>query len=328
MRRTAVRVLLPAGLLLAALAAGGVLWGWSQFGAEGPLEAPATVILDPGLGLRDIVRRLEEGGVVGSATVFAVGVRLAGAHHRLRAGEYAFEPGVSPRAVMDELVAGEVVVHRLTLPEGLSSAEIVVLVGAAPGLAGEIVGPVLEGSLLPDTYHYVYGDDRAQLIARMQAAMVAALDELWPARADGLPFGTPEEAVILASIVEKETGLVAERALVAGVFVNRLRAGIPLQSDSTVVYALSRRGVVLDRPLRRFDLDVDDPYNTYRHRGLPPGPIANPGRAALEAALRPAETEAYYFVADGTGGHAFAATLDEHNVNVQRYREMLSGGVP
>jgi UPF0755 protein len=328
MRRTAVRVLLPAVLLLATLAAGVVLWGWSQFGTQGPLKAPATVILDPGLGLQGIARRLEEGGVIGSATVFAAGVRLAGAHHRLRAGEYAFEPGVSPRAVMDELVAGVVVVHRLTLPEGLSSAEIVALVGAAPALTGEIAGPVPEGSLLPDTYHYVYGDDRAQLIVRMQVAMQAALDELWPARADGLPFASPEDAVTLASIVEKETGLAGERALVAGVFVNRLRVDMPLQSDPTVVYALSRGGVVLDRPLRRFDLEVDDPYNTYRHRGLPPGPIANPGRAALEATLHPAETGAYYFVADGTGGHAFAATLDEHNANVRRYRDMLSGGVP
>jgi len=227
---------------------------------------------------------------------------------------------------MEELVAGEVVVHRLTLPEGLSSAEIVALVGAAPALAGEIVESVPEGSLLPETYHYVYGDDRAELIARMQTAMEAALDELWPARAEGLPFSTPEEAVVLASIVEKETGVTGERALVAGVFVNRLRIDMLLQSDPTVAYAISRGGIVLDRPLRRFDLEVDDPYNTYRHRGLPPGPIANPGRAALEAALHPAETGAYYFVADGTGGHAFAATLDEHNVNVRRYRDMQSGG--
>ncbi len=326
MRRTAVRVLLPIVLLLAALVAGVTLWGWSQFDSEGPLEDPATVILDPGLGLQDIARRLEEVGVIGSAMVFSVGVRFAGAHHRLRAGEYAFELGVSPRAVMEELVAGEVVVHRLTLPEGLSSAEIVALVGAAPALAGEIVESVPEGSLLPETYHYVYGDDRAELIARMQTAMEAALDELWPARAEGLPFSTPEEAVVLASIVEKETGVTGERALVAGVFVNRLRIDMLLQSDPTVAYAISRGGIVLDRPLRRFDLEVDDPYNTYRHRGLPPGPIANPGRAALEAALHPAETGAYYFVADGTGGHAFAATLDEHNVNVRRYRDMQSGG--
>ena len=328
MRLTAVRILFPAVLLLAALAAGAALWGWTRFGAEGPLEAPATVILDRGLGLQGIAWRLEERGVIASATVFSVGVRLTGLHDRLRAGEYAFEPGISPRAVMDALVAGDVVVHRLTLPEGLSSTEIVALIEAAPALTGEITGPVTEGSLLPDTYHYVYGDDRMQVIVRMQVAMQGVLDELWPARADGLPLASPEEAAVLASIVEKETGLAGERALVAGVFVNRLRIGMPLQSDPTVVYALTRGGVALDRPLRRFDLELDDPYNTYRHRGLPPGPIANPGRAALEAALHPAETGAYYFVADGTGGHAFAATLDEHDLNVQRYRDMLSGGVP
>ncbi len=196
------------------------------------------------------------------------------------------------------------------------------MVAAAEGLSGE-TGPVPpEGSLLPETYHYSWNDDRAALVERMQTGMEVVLAELWPERAEGLPINTPEEAVILASIVEKETGVAEERPLVASVFVNRLKRGMRLQSDPTVVYGLTNGQRPLGRTLTFRDLDRPSPYNTYTNGGLPPGPIANPGRAALEAVLHPAESRYLYFVADGTGGHAFAKTLVEHNRNVAKWRKI------
>ncbi len=291
MRRAAVRIAIPIVVLLAA-AVGVVLWGWTRFGAEGPLEQSVTVVLDPGFGLSAIAERLEAAGVIAETIVFMAGARLTGAHKELRAGEYTFSPGVSPERAMADLVAGKTVIRRLTLPEGLTSAEAVAVIEAAVALAGEISATVAEGSLLPETYHYTRGDERTALIARMQAAMTETLDALWAGRAEGLPLAAPYDAVVLASIVEKETGQADERALIAGVFFNRLAAGMPLQSDPTVVYALTNGNGPLDRPLTRADLAFESPFNTYRHKGLPPGPIANPGVAALVAALHPAATDA------------------------------------
>jgi UPF0755 protein len=196
---------------------------------------------------------------------------------------------------------------------------------AAEGLTGPLPDPPPQGSLLPETYFFENGETRAAMLARMQKAMTDALAELWPQRAENLPFDTPEQAVVLASIVEKETGVAAERPQVASVFVNRLRRGMPLQSDPTVIFALTGGEADLGRPLLRADLQVDHPVNTYVVNGLPPTPIANPGRASLEAVLNPAETDFLYFVADGTGGHAFARTLAEHNRNVARWRAVQRG---
>jgi UPF0755 protein len=229
---------------------------------------------------------------------------------------------VSPREVVAILQSGETIVRRLTVPEGLTSARVLELVDGAEGLQGHVGRMPEEGRLLPETYHFSYGDDRADLVARMEEAMEIALARLWLERSDDLPFATPEDALTLASIVERETAVERERRRVAAVFINRLRRGMRLQSDPTVVYALTEGEGVLGRRLVRDDLRIDHPYNTYVNTGLPPGPIANPGRASIAAVLNPAETRELYFVADGSGGHAFATTLDEHNRNVARWRRL------
>ena len=310
-------------LIVAGLAAGGLLaWGYGQFTRPGPAAHVVTLVLPRGGGLVDIARRLETAGVISDARLFAIGVRLHDRQADLKAGEYRMDAGISMRGVMDVLVGGITVVRRLTIPEGLLTAEIVALIAKADGLDGEIGDMPGEGRLLPETYHYSYGDDRAALIGRMTAAMDAALAELWATRAPDLPLQTPEEALILASIVERETAVPTERAHIAGVFVNRLKRGMRLQSDPTVAYGLTNGVQPLDRPLTRRDLTSKTAYNTYVIRRLPPGPIANPGRAAIAAVMRPLATKDLYFVADGSGGHAFAETFAEHRKNVRRWRQI------
>ncbi len=328
MRRFVAGVL-TAFVIVAALGAAALWWASRAFDSPGPLAAETALVLPRGIGLDEIARRLAEAGVIETPWLFVWGVRLSGAARGLQAGEFAFAPGVSARGVMALLRSGRTVVRRLTVPEGLTTRQVVGLVAAAEGLTGVATEVPREGALLPETYHFSYGDSRAELLRRMSAAMDAALGELWASRAGGLPLATPGEALILASIVEKETALAEERAHVAGVFVNRLRRGMRLQSDPTVVYALSGASGALDRPLTRADLDVASPYNTYRAKGLPPAPIANPGRAALAAVLDPLSTDDLYFVADGSGGHVFARTLEEHNRNVARWRKLRRGaGAP
>ena len=309
-----------------------VLAGWlyvrGEFDKPGPARSERPVVLPQGLGAWDIADRLADAGVIGDPTLFVVGLWLEDRQHALKAGEYAFEALVTPRGVMEKLVAGDTVVRRLTVAEGMTSAEIVAALAAAPGLMGEIAEPPAEGSLLPETYHYALGDSRAAVIERMKRGMAGLVEELWQGRDPTIGLDTAREAVVLASVVEKETATAEERPLIAGVFLNRLRTGMRLQSDPTVIYALTGGAGPLGRPLTRTDLKVDSPYNTYRRGGLPPGPIANPGRAALAAVLHPAETSALYFVADGSGGHAFAETLDEHNRNVARWRARRAAGEP
>ena len=301
-----------------------VIAGWlyvhGRFDTPGPARDEVTVVLPQGLSAFDIADALEESGVIDDPLLFVSGLWIEDKQHALQAGEYVFEALITPRGVMEKLVAGKTVVHRLTIAEGMTSAEVVATLNAAPGLEGEILRVPEEGSLLPETYHYALGDSRAVLIERMQRAMARLVDELWSARDPAVGFYEPHEAVVLASVVERETALADEMPVIAGVFHNRLRQGMRLQADPTVIYALTGGKKPLGRALRRADLWVDSPYNTYRQKGLPPGPIANPGRAALAAVLHPAETTAFYFVADGSGGHAFAETLDEHNRNVARWR--------
>lgn len=294
----------------------------NTFERPGPLAEETVVLVPPGTGLSGIAGHLEQADVIEDARIFEIVVRVEGTARSLKAGEYSFPAAVSMRGAMELLQSGRTVVRRITLPEGLTSHELVALLNAADGLAGEIATVPPEGALLPETYHYSRDDRRDDILARMTEARDRVLDELWAQRAEGLPIATPEEAVVLASIVEKETGVAEERPLVAGVFVNRLRKGMPLQSDPTVIYGITKGAAPLGRQLIRKDLKTPSPYNTYTIKGLPPGPIANPGRAALAAVLNPAETEYLYFVADGSGGHAFARTLQEHNRNVAKWRKI------
>lgn len=321
-RRLGILAIAVAAVL--ALAVGGAwIFLQQQFRAEGPLSEEATLVVPRGAGLVTIGEQLAEAGVVSDARIFVFGVRLFAEPTALKAGEYVFAPGSSMEEVAALIASGQTVVHRLTVPEGLTSAEIVALLEATGPLEGPVGEVPPQGSLLPETYHFHRGDSRAEVLERMRQSMETALREVWEARAGNLPLNSPEEVVTLASIVEKETGVDGERALVAGVFVNRLNRGMPLQSDPTVVFGITEGKAPLGRALTRKDLDRPTPYNTYQISGLPPGPIANPGRAALEAAVNPAETEYLYFVAAGDGGHAFARTLPEHNRNVARWRRHL-----
>jgi len=319
--KTAFRLLLLL-VILAAAAAGYAAWrGQEMYEGAGPLQKPATVRIEPGEGPRIIGDKLIRSGVIDNRFLFLIALRLTGDGARLKAGEFAFDPGISMQDAIEVIVTGRTVVRRLTVPEGLTSAAILRLIETAPALEGEAQS-VPEGEMLPETYHYSLGDKRWELVKRMRQAMRATVRELWPGRAKNLPFSTPEEAVILASIVEKETGVASERPRVAAVFVNRLRKGMRLQSDPTVIYAVTMGQQDLGRPISKADLAIDSPYNTYRNAGLPPTPIANPGRAAIAAVLNPLQTNELYFVADGSGGHAFAETLAEHNRNVRRWRKL------
>jgi UPF0755 protein len=324
LRRLFLTLLLIAVLALAAAAAG-AWWGYKQFTAPGPLAADTTVIVPRGSSIATIAGLLADAGVIDDRFLFRLGVRLFGRQKPLRAGEYLFAAGISPQGAMQQMIEGRQIQHRLTIAEGLTNRETLELVAAAPGLSGgtpNLAGLGPEGVLLPETYFFVLGDSRADLVTRMKASMEQALAELWPARAGGLPFKDAKEALILASIVEKETGLPEERPHVAAVFLNRLAKGMALQSDPTVIYAITQGRSKLDRALTINDLEIDSPFNTYLMPGLPPAPIANPGRAAIEAVLHPAQSDDLYFVADGTGGHVFAKTLAEHNKNVAAWRKI------
>lgn len=323
-RRGRVRRLL-AGLVLtlAVLAAGtygAFHWAVAQYDAPGPLAEERAVVIPRGAATGTIAERLEAAGVIANARAFLVATWATADAGPLRAGEFALPERASLRTVIDTLRSGRTVQRRLTVPEGLTVAQILALLDEAEGLTGTVATPPPEGSLLPETWAYSWGDTRESLIRRMREGMDRALAEAWAQRADNLPFDTPREALILASIIERETGVAAERGKVAGVFVNRLRRGMPLQSDPTVIYAVTDGLGVLDRPISRADLDADHPHNTYRNRGLPPTPIASPGRASILAAVRPEVTDAFYFVADGRGGHVFSRTLEEHNRAVARWR--------
>ena len=314
-------------LFLAVIIVGAaVYFGTREFEAAGPLTEEKSVLIAKGSGTGDIGDALETAGIIDSSFVFSSMTRFLKKSDDLKAGEYLFKPGVSMRQVMETLVDGKGIQHAITIPEGLTSQMIVDRLAADTVLTGEPPPVPREGAILPDTYKYERGTTRLQLIARMESEQKAALAEIWKNRSSALALKSPSELVTLASIVEKETGKADERPRVASVFLNRLQKNMRLQSDPTVIYGIVGGKGKLDRPISKADLDQTTPYNTYVVTGLPPAPIANPGRAAMEAVANPSRTKDLYFVADGSGGHAFAETLDQHNRNVARWRALEQQG--
>ena len=287
-------------------------------GPKAPQGASTTVELPSGAGVAEIAADLRRGGVIGSNTAFVLAAELTGAAHKLKAGEYAFPSRASLHSVISAIAEGRVVRHFVTIPEGVTSQTVMETLMRADFLTGVVAAPA-EGAVLPETYEARRGDDRSAVLRRMMDARDRILAQLWAERRADLPYKTPEEAVTLASIVEKETAKPDERPRIAAVFLNRLKIGMRLESDPTVIYGLTG-GKPLGHGLRVSELASPTPYNTYVIAGLPPTPIGNPGRASLAAALDPANTGDLYFVADGTGGHVFATTLAEHQQNVAKWR--------
>ena len=314
--------------LLLLLVAGASLFGaWRWFeaaiAAPGPMTRPTLVLVPKGEGVEEIGLRLAAAGLVRDARLVAGAMLVHGGQRSLKAGEYEIPAGASILDILALLQSGRTHVRRITLAEGLSVAQIYAALEAAEGLEGALPPRPPEGSLLPETYHYSRGESRAALVQRARKAMDEALSQAWAQRSpETAPLGDRMALLILASVVEKETGVEAERARIAGVFLNRLKRGMRLQSDPTVIYALTKGEAPLGRALTRADLTRPDPFNTYTSDGLPPTPIANPGRASLLAVAKPMATKDLYFVADGNGGHAFAETLDQHNRNVARWRQI------
>jgi len=306
--------------LLAGVAAFGAIKYFGMYlDQPGPLPAQKVVFIAPGTGVRAMADQLKAEGVIEEPYAFLAAVKLWDIPGKLQAGEYEMTQAIPLRRVIGKLATGDVFARQITIPEGLWSSEIVALINAADAMTGTITTPPPEGSVLPETYAYIRNDDRNKVLQEAQRAMTRTLDALWEKRAGDLPLKSKEEALVLASIVEKETGIASERTRIAGVFMNRLRKNMMLQSDPTVIYSVTRGASRLDRVLYSH-LETESPFNTYRVTGLPPTPIANPGRAAIEATLNPEVNDYLYFVADGTGGHVFAKTLDEHNANVVKWR--------
>ncbi len=312
----AVAVLLGLALLLG----GGAWFAVRAYHAPGPLgEARAVVV--PRTTLDQVTELMAREGVIDSPAALRLAALATRGQGPVRAGELMFPAGASLAQVLEALRFGKPVQHRLTIPEGLTATQVAALVAGAPALEGGVTVPE-EGSILPETYAYDRGTARETLLGRGAKAMDRALDQAWAERQEGTPLASAQQLLVLASIVERETSRPEERPRVAAVYLNRLRRGMRLQSDPTVVYGASGGLGTLDHGLTRAELDRDDPYNTYRNAGLPPGPISMPGVASLKAAARPADTDELFFVADGTGGHAFAQTEREHGRNVAHWREV------
>ncbi|MFD1197734.1 endolytic transglycosylase MltG [Brucella gallinifaecis] len=297
-------------------------FGKVQFDATGPLTAQTTFLVKRGAGVSEVSNSLENRGIVTDARIFRYGMRAYGHENDLKAGEYAIPAGSTMRDVMNILISGKSIMYPLTIPEGLTVKQVFDRIAADPILVGDMPKEMpAEGTLFTDTLNFTRGTTREEIINRMIASQQKLIDETWAKRRPDLPIKDKNEFVTLASIVEKETGIASERPHVASVFVNRLKKGMRIQSDPTIIYGLfGGAGKPSDRPIFKSDIEKPTPYNTYVINGLPPTPIANPGRAALEAVANPLDTEDLYFVADGTGGHVFAKTLAEHNANVRKWR--------
>lgn len=306
-------------LTLAILAGGALLYVDREMSAPAELAQDTTLVVPKGASTEEIAKLLYDAHMIPAPWTFMLATRF-GERRSLKAGEYLVAAHPSARSLVQLLRDGKTVVHKLTIAEGLSVTQIFELVKAEPSLSGEPGEPPPEGSLLPETYNFSLGDSRSDLVQRMRRAADAALDEAWRNRAPDLALTDKRQLLILASVIEKETGVAAERTKVATVFLNRLAKKMRLQSDPTTIYGLTLGHQQLGRSLTRADLDSDTPYNTYTKDGLPPGPICNPGKASLAAASKPEAGPWLYFVADGTGGHAFASSLDEHNKNVAAWR--------
>ncbi|CAM5214106.1 Endolytic murein transglycosylase OS=Bosea thiooxidans OX=53254 GN=mltG PE=3 SV=1 [Bosea thiooxidans] len=326
-RRRSPFLSMLSGLFTVALVGAGVVGAGiaivsNQSKAPGPLASDRVLIIPKENGLTEIAELLQREGLIEHPLSFRVAAIMGGDWHRLQAGEYLFKARVSPQEILGIISSGKVVEHSITVPEGLTSEQIVARLRDNELLTGEIAQVPKEGSILPDTYRFPRGFSRQAIIDRMARDQRVVLARIWERRPSDLPIKTPQELVVLASIVEKETGRADERPRVAGVFINRLNQKMRLQSDPTIVYGLVGGKGTLGRAIQRNEITQATPYNTYVINGLPPGPIANPGRAAMEAVVNHSRTKDLYFVADGSGGHAFAETLDQHNRNVGRWRQI------
>ncbi|HEY2070044.1 MAG TPA: endolytic transglycosylase MltG [Rhizomicrobium sp.] len=309
-------------LVVLALIGAGVWYGeqWN-YAAPGPLASGAVVLVKPGEGVSGIAQQLQKAGVVSNADLFRLGLRIRNQQSALKAGEYWFPPHASMASVAGILIAGKSIQHKLTAAEGLTSDMIYKIVVNDPVLVGDAGPEPAEGTLLPETYLFTRGMTRTHMLALMETAQKKFVAEHWATRVPGLPVSTPEQAIILASVVEKETGIAEERRHIASVFENRLRQGIKLESDPTIIYGLTR-GYPLGRGIRQSELTRATPYNTYVIAGLPPTPICNPGKDAIAAVLDPENTADLYFVATGKGGHVFSANYADHLRNVARLRQV------
>jgi peptidoglycan lytic transglycosylase G len=307
-------------LILLALAGGAALYGRTAFEAPGPSPEPRIFAIERGMRTPDIARELKRAGIISNEKIFLAAAYLTGKYRQMKAGEYQFEKHVSMASVMGLIVSGRELVFKLSVPEGWTTAQVIERVSTHESLTGDITQTPPEGAILPDTYVFRRGMTRDALLQQMRTAQGKLLDDMWAKRATDLPFTTKEEALTLASIVEKETAIAAERPQVAAVFINRLRAGMRLQSDPTIIYGITKGKTKLERPILKSDIEQTTPYNTYRIAGLPPTPIDNPGKESIAAVLNPIDSKALYFVADGSGGHVFAETLDEHHKNVRKWR--------
>lgn len=301
---------------------GVVYYGINQFNSDGPIAKETLFEVPQGAGVSSIARKLQDEGLISNSFIFRFATAAMKKDTELKAGEFRIAANSSMRAILKELTEGRAIQYNVTIPEGFTSWQIVERLKAAELLTGEITDIPVEGSLLPNTYNFERGATRQSVIDQMKLAHDDPLTKIWKDRDEGLPVKTPEELVILASVVEKETGLAAERPEVAGVFINRLNKGMRLQSDPTIIYGITNGEGTLGRGLKRSEIDKKTDYNTYQIDGLPVGPIANPGIESMKAVANPADTDALYFVADGSGGHAFAKTYDEHRANVAKWRKI------
>jgi UPF0755 protein len=305
----------------------------SAIGRAGPNPDARTFVVERGASGAEIAAALEAEGLISDALLFRIANRLRGGSS-LQAGEYLIPARASVGQIVELMTSGEALQHAITFPEGITIAAAMKILEESEVLTGELPAAPPEGSILPDTYHVQRGMTRAALLQQMMEAHDAAVEEIWARRQPNLPLRTPDDLVNLASIVERETAIAAERPMVAAVFINRLRRPMRLETDPTIIYGVCLRhpdrcrdGRLVDargnrRTIRQSEIEMNTGYNTYRIDGLPPTPIANPGRAALEATANPAQSDAIFFVADGTGGHVFASTLAEHNANVARWRQI------